>query len=59
MENTLVLGCGLAHPLDEVVAPRLLALGGEEVLAELEFPPTSFELAEPGLVVGSVLLHAV
>ena len=54
-----MLGCGLAHPLDEVVAPRLLALGGEEVLAELEFPPTSFELAEPGLVVGSVLLHAV
>jgi hypothetical protein len=54
-----VLGCGLAQPLDEVVAPRLLALGGEEAVAELEFPPTSFELAEPGLVVGSVLLHAV
>ena len=57
LENTLVLGCGLA--LDEVVAPRMLALGGELVLAELEFPSTSLPLAQPGLVVGSVLLHAV
>ncbi len=59
MENTLVLGCGLATSLDEVVAPRMLALGGEQVLAELEFPPTSLPLAQPGLAVGAVLLHVV
>ena len=61
-----MLGCSLATSLDEVVAPqcRMLALcswwvGGEQVLAELEFAPTSLPLAQPGLAVGAVLLQVV